>query len=275
MREQLMEADRVKKLGQAALEGKGKKGMDTSEMERQDWDRQAVQRQMALAEQRQKHRTYERRMEFRGSGGDEQGIGGRIELTGGMEESNEEDGVRNAITGEKGSCFQLSSEADGSLEEYKFQKTVKMLEERMEEMNSRICVLEGNSDGEEKETSSDGGYEKDWRWDNGGWWLRAPLIKGNRVNARYRRKISRMVRQMLKQEEKKGRRQKWEWENLREEGGAESNLKASNLAGNNCTALNLGGNLLPGPGHGSQRVDRNVQDRNVVPGTSSSSRNQD
>ena len=133
-------------------------------MERQDWDRQAVQRQMALAEQRQKHRTYERRMEYRGSGRDEQGIGGRIELTGGMEESNEEDGVRNAITGEKGSCFQLSSEDDGRLEEYKFQKTVKMLEERMEEMNSRICVLEGNSDGKEKETSSDGGYEKDWRW---------------------------------------------------------------------------------------------------------------
>ena len=42
--------------------------------------------------------------------------------------------------------------------------------------------------------------------DNGGWWLRAPLIKVNRVNARYRRKISRMVRQMLKQEEKKGRK---------------------------------------------------------------------
>ena len=142
-------------------------------------------------------------------------------------------------------------------------------------MNSRICVLEGNSDGEEKETSSsDGGYEKDWRWDNGGWWLRAPLIKVNRVNARYRRKISRMVRQMLNQEEKKGGRQKWEWENLRKEGRAESNLKANNLAGNNCTTLDLGGNLLPGPGHGSERADRNVQDRNIVPGTSSSSRNQ-
>ena len=46
----------------------------------------------------------------------------------------------------------------GNLEEYKLQKTVRMLEERMEEM-SRICVLEGNSDGEEMETSSsDGGY---------------------------------------------------------------------------------------------------------------------
>ena len=192
------------------------------------------------------------------------------------EEGNEERGGRNAIIEEKGSCFQLSSEVDGSLGEGMLQKTVRMLEERMKEMNKRICVLEGNSDGEEKETSSsDGGYEKDWRWDNGGWWLRAPLIKGNRVNARYRRKISRMVRQMLNQEEKKGGGQKWEWENLRKEGGAESNLKASNLASNNCTTLDLGGDLLPGPGHGSDRMDRNVQDRNIVPGTSSSSRNQD
>ena len=84
-----------------------------------------------------------------------------------------------------------------------------------------------------------------------------------------------MVRQMLNQEEKKGGRQKWEWENLRKEGGAESNLKASNLAGNSCTTLDLGGSLLPGPGHGSERADRNVQDWNIVPGTSSSSRNQD
>ena len=126
---------------------------------------------------------------------------------------NEEHEGRNAIIEEKGSCFQLSSKADGDLEEDKLQKTVRMLEERMEEMNGRICTLEGNSDGEEKETSSsDGGYEKDWRWDNGGW-CRALLIKGNRVNARHWRKISRMVRQMLNQEEKKGGRQKWEWEN--------------------------------------------------------------
>ena len=95
------------------------------------------------------------------------------------------------------------------------------------------------------------------------------------MNARYRRKIYRMVRQMLNQEEKKGVRQKWEGENFRKEGEAESNLKASNLAGNNCTTLDLGGSLLPGPGHGSECADRNVQDRNIVPGASSSSRNQD
>ena len=86
-----------------------------------------------------------------------------------IEEGNEEYGARNVTIGEKGSCFQLSSEADGSIGEGKLEKTVRMLEEKIKEMNSRICVLEGNSDGEEKETSSsDGGYEKDWRWVNGG-----------------------------------------------------------------------------------------------------------
>ena len=60
-----------------------------------------------------------------------------------------------------------------------------------------------------------------------------------------------------------------------EKGRAENNLRASNLASNNCTTLDLGGKLLPGPGHGSERADRNVQDRNIVPGTSNSSRNQD
>ena len=119
-----------------------------------------------------------------------------------------------------------------------------MLEERIEEL-SRICVLEGNPDG------------------------------GGRVNARYRRKISRMVRQMLNQEEKKDGRQKWEWENLRKEGGAESNLRASNLACSECTTLKHGGNLLSGPSHGSQDVDGNVQDCNNAPGASSSSRSQD
>ena len=165
-----------------------------------------------------------------------------------MERDNEEHEGGKAIIEEKGSCFQLSSKADGDLEEGKLQKTMRMLEERMEEMSSRISVLEGNSDGEEKETSSsDGEYEKDWRWDNGGWWFRAPLMKGNRVHARYRRTISMMVRQILNQEEKRDGRQKWGWENLRKEGRAESNLRASNLASNRCAALNRGGNFLPGP----------------------------
>ena len=50
MREQLVETERVKKQGQAALERKGgdkvgKRGVDTLEIGRQDWDHQAVQTQ--------------------------------------------------------------------------------------------------------------------------------------------------------------------------------------------------------------------------------------
>ena len=55
IREQLIEADRAKNQGQAALERKGKRGVDMSETERKDWDRQAVERQMALAEQRERN----------------------------------------------------------------------------------------------------------------------------------------------------------------------------------------------------------------------------
>ena len=55
IREQLIEADRAKNQGQAALERKGKRGVDISETERKDWDRQAVERQMALAEQRERN----------------------------------------------------------------------------------------------------------------------------------------------------------------------------------------------------------------------------
>ena len=213
-------------------------------------------------------------MEYRGSGRDEQEIWERTEPSEGMEKDHEEcEGERGTIE-ERGSCFRILSRTNGELEEGRLQKAVRVLEERMKELNSRV-VLEGNSDGEEKETSSDGGYEKDWRWDNGGWWFRAPLVKGGRVNARYRRKISRMVRQMLDQEEKKGGRQKWEWENLRQEGRAESNLRASNLASNDCTASNRGGDLSTGPGHGSQDMDWDVQDCNNVPNASRSARSQD
>ena len=60
-----------------------------------------------------------------------------------VEEGDEEHGARNATIGENGSCFQLSSEADESIGEGKLQKTVRMLEEKMKEMNNRICVLEG------------------------------------------------------------------------------------------------------------------------------------
>ena len=62
MRARLVEAERVKKQGQAALERKGgdkegKRGLETSDIGRQDWDQRAVQRQMALAEQRERHQS--------------------------------------------------------------------------------------------------------------------------------------------------------------------------------------------------------------------------
>ena len=69
IREQLIEPDRAKNQGQAAFERKGKRGVNISETERKDWDRQAVERQMALAEQREKHKIEERRIEDQGSGG--------------------------------------------------------------------------------------------------------------------------------------------------------------------------------------------------------------
>ena len=106
MREQLAEAERMKKQGQAVLERKGgvkeEKGRaEMSDMARQDWDQQAVQRQMALAEQRERHQTDERRIEYRGSGGDEQGIGQRIRLTEGMEKDHEKHEARKAIIEER------------------------------------------------------------------------------------------------------------------------------------------------------------------------------
>ena len=147
--------------------------------------------------------------------------------------------------------------------EGRLQKEVSVLEERMKELNSRVCVLEGNSDGEEEETSSlVGGYENDWKWDNEGWWFRA---NGGRVSARYRMEISTMVRKILDQE----------WEKLRKEWGTERNLRSSNLASNDCTTLNCGGNLSTGPGRGAQDADRDVQDCNDVLHDSRSARSQD
>ena len=84
------------------------------------------------------------------------------------------------------------------------------------------------------------------------------------MNARYRRKISRMVRQILDQEEKKGGRQRWEWENLRKEGGAENNSRARNSASNDCSSWNRSGNLSIGTGHESKDVNRDVRDCNNV-----------
>ena len=84
-----------------------------------------------------------------------------------------------------------------------------------------------------------------------------------------------MVRQMLDHEEKKRGRQRWEWENLRKEGGAENNSGASDSASNDRTSWNRGGNFSIGTGHGSQDVNRDVRDCNNVSSASWSTRGQD
>ena len=119
MREQLAETERVKKQGQAALERKGgpkegKRGVETSDMGRQDWDQQAVQRQMALAEQRERHRIGERRKESRGSGGDEEESWERTKPTQGMEKDHEKCEGRRGTIEESGSCFRLSSRTNAA-----------------------------------------------------------------------------------------------------------------------------------------------------------------
>ena len=50
---------------------------------------------------------------------------------------------------------------------------------------------------------------RDWRWESGSWWLKVPTVRGVRVNARYERENSRLVRQMLEQEWRKSSDEKW------------------------------------------------------------------
>ena len=115
----------------------------------------------------------------------------------GQEETNHEIGERTMPTEEvekdhvKERKRPLKKEdrvcrANGELEEGRLQKTVRALEERLEEPNNRVCVLEGNSDGEEKERRHR--RTEDMRRIGDGtmeaWWLRQPWVGGGRLNAR-------------------------------------------------------------------------------------------
>ena len=74
---------------------------------------------------------------------------------------------------------------------------VRALEEKR--LQDRVYVLEGA--GEEKgSSSSEDEFGRDWRWESGSWWFKIPAVRGVRVNARCRRKVSRTMRQMLEQE---------------------------------------------------------------------------
>ena len=71
------------------------------------------------------------------------------------------------------------------------------LDEKVARLGKRMSALEEGGD-EVGSSSSEQNYEREWRWGSGSWWFTAPLVKGARVNARYRRKISRLVKQMAK-----------------------------------------------------------------------------
>ena len=73
-------------------------------------------------------------------------------------------------------------------------EAVQALEEKVNKLSKRVSVLEMGS------SFSEDGHEREWRWEIGSWWFRAPLLKGVRVNVRSWRKISRLVRQMVEQE---------------------------------------------------------------------------
>ena len=70
---------------------------------------------------------------------------------------------------EAGSYFHFASEKQGGSEADMLKEAVRVLEERVDKLNERVYFLEDG--GEEKgSSSSEDGYEKDWRWENGGWW---------------------------------------------------------------------------------------------------------
>ena len=92
------------------MKGRNEEGREEArkvEMPEKDWSQQAVKRQVALAEQRERQQIGERWTEHRGPGGDEQGIVERIKPTEGMEKDQEErEGMKEATEG-RGSCFLL------------------------------------------------------------------------------------------------------------------------------------------------------------------------
>ena len=70
--------------------------------------------------------------------------------------------------------FQLVLEEAEDSETGRFKGAVQTLEEKVDELSKRVSVLE--EIGEERgSSSSEDGYEREWRWERGSWWFRAPL----------------------------------------------------------------------------------------------------
>ena len=138
--------------------------------------------------------------------------------------------------------FQLVLEEPEDSETGRFKGAVQTLEERVDELSKRVSVLE--EIGEEiGSSSSEDGYEREWRWERGSWWFRAPLVKSAPVNARHWRKITGLVEQMLEQEGRKNDDEKWKgWVQTREGGKS---------ASGGCNPVNCPSVFSSGAGSGS------------------------
>ena len=65
--------------------------------------------------------------------------------------------------------FQLAPPKKEDSETGRLKDSVRPMEERIDKLTKRVCVLEQG--GEEKgSSSSEDEYGKEWRWDNGAWW---------------------------------------------------------------------------------------------------------
>ena len=129
---------------------------------------------------------------------------------------------------DKGPYFQLVPLKKESTETERLKDKVHVLEERLDRLTKRMCVLEWNGEVRGSSSSEDG-FGREWRWVTGAWWFKVPTGRNVRVNARLRRKVSRVVKQLLEQEGRESGDEKWtSWARGREAGNA---LTETGLAG--------------------------------------------
>ena len=56
-------------------------------------------------------------------------------------------------------------------------EAVQALEEKVDQLSKRISAFEEGGE-EVGSSSSEDGYEREWRWESGRWCFKAPLVKG-------------------------------------------------------------------------------------------------
>ena len=188
--------------------------------------RHAVREQVAVAEQREEMRAEEGRVEIQREKG-EQAVQNQkhVEFVGESEREQRrearmrekrladdpimmrEEGIQKRLS-EKGPYSQWVPTKPEDSETDKLKAAVRALEEKIGRLQDRVYVLKGA--GEERgSSSSEDEYGRDWRWESGSWWFKIPAVRGVRVNARCRRKVSRIVRQMLEQEGWRNGDERW------------------------------------------------------------------